>query len=215
MVFLCSCSENKNENTKDVPIDTIPMLVTQIQKCSRLYTTEIHVHKIITHSDQMKLEGSFMKKDFRIDLPLGDRRIAIPLDATMKAYIDFQDFNEKNVRRQGNKITIILPDPRIVLTGTKINHKEVKQYVALTRSNFSDAELSNYEQQGRASIIQSLPQSGLIENARRNAASILIPMIQDMGYAEGDITITFRKEFTTKDIGNLIEKSIERVTPSS
>ena len=66
-----------------------------------------------------------------------------PLDAVVKAYIDFSDFNEENVKKEGNgKITIILPDPRIVLTSTKIDHKGMKEFVPFMRHNFTDAELN-------------------------------------------------------------------------
>ena len=37
-------------------IDTLATLVMQIQKCSRLYTTEYQVHKIVTHDDDIKLK---------------------------------------------------------------------------------------------------------------------------------------------------------------
>ena len=37
-------------------VDSVPMLILQIQKCARLYTAEYKVHKIITHSDQLKLK---------------------------------------------------------------------------------------------------------------------------------------------------------------
>ena len=120
-MLCCSCSRHKTEQ-ETVTIDTIPMMVMQIQKCSKLYTAEYKVHKIITHDDKMKLNGSFMKKDFSINLPLGSRKIAIPMDATLKAYIDFANFNEDNVKRQGDKIEIILPDPHVTLTSTRINH---------------------------------------------------------------------------------------------
>ncbi|MBQ7421702.1 MAG: DUF4230 domain-containing protein [Prevotella sp.] len=206
LMLIASCREQKSE-PKAEPIDTIPVMVMQIQKCSRLYTSEYHVHKIVTHDDQMKLSGSIMKQDFTIDLPLGDRRVAIPIDATLKTYVDFSGFSEKNVKRNGQKITVTLPDPKITLTSTKIDHTEVKQYVALTRSNFSDAELSNYERQGRKSIIRAIPKMGIIENARKSAASTIIPLIVAMGYKEQDITVTFRKEFTTKDLSHLLDKS--------
>ena len=145
-----ACTDKKStEEPVAKVIDTIPMLVTQVQQCSRLYTTEYRIHKIITHDDKMKLSGSFMKQDFSVTLPLGDRRIAIPMDATLKAYIDLSGFSDKNIQRQGKELLITLPDPKIVLTSTKINHKEVKEYVALTRHNFTDAELTSYEAQGR------------------------------------------------------------------
>ena len=49
--LLLGCKKNK---TLDAPesIDTIPMLVTQVQKCSRLYSAEVKVRKIITHISQ-------------------------------------------------------------------------------------------------------------------------------------------------------------------
>jgi hypothetical protein len=107
------------------------------------------------------------------------------MDATVKAYVDFSGFSEKNVQRTADgKITITLPDPRIVLTGTKVNHDEVRQYVAFTRSNFTDAELADYEQQGRQSIIQALHEMGIVENARANAAHTIIPLIVAMGWKE-------------------------------
>lgn len=205
-MLCCSCSRHKTEQ-ETVTIDTIPMMVMQIQKCSKLYTAEYKVHKIITHDDKMKLNGSFMKKDFSINLPLGSRKIAIPMDATLKAYIDFADFNEDNVKRQGDKIEIILPDPHVTLTSTRINHDEIKQYVALTRSRFSDEELSSYERQGREAIIKDIPSMGMMDMARESAARTLIPMIEHMGFEESNITVSFRKHYTLNDIKSLLDKT--------
>lgn len=205
-MLCCSCSRHKTEQ-ETVTIDTIPMMVMQIQKCSKLYTAEYKVHKIITHDDKMKLNGSFMKKDFSINLPLGSRKIAIPMDAILKAYIDFADFNEDNVKRQGDKIEIILPDPHVTLTSTRINHDEIKQYVALTRSRFSDEELSSYERQGREAIIKDIPSMGMMDMARESAARTLIPMIEQMGFEESNITISFRKHYTLNDIKSLLDKT--------
>lgn len=205
-MLCCSCSRHKTEQ-ETVTIDTIPMMVMQIQKCSKLYTAEYKVHKIITHDDKMKLNGSFMKKDFSINLPLGSRKIAIPMDATLKAYIDFANFNEDNVKKQGDKIEIILPDPHVTLTSTRINHDEIKQYVALTRSRFSDEELSSYERQGREAIIKDIPSMGMMDMARESAARTLIPMIEQMGFEESNITISFRKHYTLNDIKSLLDKT--------
>ena len=32
-------------------LDTVPMLITQVQQCARLYTAEYRVHNIVTHDD--------------------------------------------------------------------------------------------------------------------------------------------------------------------
>lgn len=101
-VLLLSCSKGKTPDGPEA-IDTIPLLVMQIQKCSKLYTSEFRIHKIVTHDDKLQLNGSFFKKDFSINLPAGKRKVAIPMDATLKTYIDFTGFSEKNVRRQGKR----------------------------------------------------------------------------------------------------------------
>ena len=202
-----SCSNEETEATEAVVTDTVPSLVMQIQKTSRLYTTEYHIHKIVTHDDVVRLKGNFLSKDFNIELPLGERKIAIPMDATLKAYIDFADFSEKNIERHGDKITILLPDPKITLTSSKINQKEIKEYVGLTRSHFTDKELTNYEQQGRKAILENVPSMGLVQTAQENAARVLVPMLTQMGYQEANITIAFRKNLS---IQQLINSSIEK-----
>lgn len=185
-------------------IDTLPMLVTQVQQCAKLYTAEYRVHKIITHDDVVRLKGTVLQRDFNFKVPLGDRKIAIPMDAKLKAYIDFSLFSEKNIERQGDKITILLPDPKVTMTSSKIDQKNVRQYVALTRAYFSDAELANYQQQGRAAIIADIPKLGILETAQANAAKVLVPMLKDMGYEEKNITVAFRKQYGADDILQLI-----------
>lgn len=206
MLLASACSDKKAPAGKTADIDTIPMMVMQIQKCSRLYTAEYNIHKIITHDDRMKIKGTFMQKDFNITLPVGERKIAIPMDATLKAYIDFGDFTEKNIHRKGEKIEIILPDPKVELTSSRINHNDIKKHVALLRSGFTDEELTGYERQGRESIVNSIPQMGIIEMAEESAANVLIPMIEQMGYSQNNITVTFRKKFTADDLPFIITK---------
>lgn len=146
-----------------------------------------------------------MNRKFTIDLPVGQRQVAIPVNATLKAYVDFSNFSEDNIRRSGDQIEIILPDPQIVLTSTKVDHKEVKQYVALLRSNFTDAELTRYQREGRDSIISDIPRLGIVEGARQSSARTIIPIIEQLGYKKENITVTFRKKFTLSDIPKLIK----------
>lgn len=201
-----SCGKKQTGNDTQV-IDTIPMMITRIQKCSRLYTAEYQVHKIVTHDDKKKLTGTFLNKDFSFDIPAGKRKVAIPIDATLKAYIDFAAFGEENVRKKGDRIEIILPDPKVALTASKVDHEGIRQYVALTRSDFTDEELTRYERQGREAIIRDIPNMGIIETARESAACTLIPIITQLGYREENIKITFRKEFTISDLGTLLDKT--------
>lgn len=206
LLCLASCS---HQDTKQdaLSVDTIPMLVTQIQQCSRLYTVEAHVHKIVTHDDDIKLKGSFLKSNFNFTVPGSTRKVAIPMDATVKAYIDFNGFSEKNVQRHGEQIEIILPDPKVTLTSSKIDHEGIKQHVSFIRSDFSDKELSQYEQEGRKAIIHDIPNMQLMETARESAAHVLTPLLVDMGFKEENVKVSFRKKFTFSDIESLLEKT--------
>lgn len=204
LLALGGCSQTKTEPAVEA-IDTMPMLITRIQGCSRLYTTECQIHKIITHTDKININGQFLQDKVDINLPFGERRVAIPMDATVKAYVDFSNFSEANVKREGKKLTIILPDPQLVVTGTRINHEEVRKHVPMLRSNFSDAELTSYEQQGRKAVIDALPELGLLEKARLSAAHTLLPMFASMGFKQEDVTITFRKNFSATDYPSLLK----------
>ena len=185
------------ENTVE-KTDTTALIIMQLQKCSRLYTAEYDIHKIVTHSDEKRLKGKLFNREFDVRMPLGDRKIAIPINVRLKAYIDFAAFSKENVSRNGNKIEVTLPDPKVVVTSSKVDDDEIRQYVDLTRSRFTDAEMSNFENQGREAVVKSVPQLGIISTARDNAAQVIIPMIVSMGYDEKDITVTFRKDYEWK-----------------
>jgi len=180
---------NLEENVESV--DTIPMMLQQIRQCSKLYTAEYKVHKIITHDDVVSLEGKALGKAFSLELPVGKRKVAIPLNATMKAYIDMSQIKDDDIKRDGEKIEIVLPKPHVVMTSSSIDHDGVKQYVAVLRKNFSDEELSNYEAQGRKAIIADIPKTNILEMAKTGAANLLIPIVSQMGFKQENVTITF------------------------
>ena len=206
VVGTCGCGNDSPQETEPMATDTIPELITRIQKCSRLYTTEYHIHKIVTHDDIIRLKGNIMRKNFNIALPLGDRKIAIPMDATLKGYIDLTDFSENNIERNGDHITILLPDPQVTLTSSKINQKEIRSYVGLTRSYFTDKEMTNFEQQGRQAILNNISNTDIIRTTQENAARVLVPIMVQLGYKEENVTIAFRKNL---DVLQLIHSSLE------
>ena len=198
-VVACSGTGSKDEETKVETPDTIPVLVQQMQQCSRLYTAECRVRKIVTHDDEVQLRGKALGKDFSINLPVGKRKVAIPVTATLKAYVDMSAIKPEDIRRDGDRIEVMMPKPHVMLTSTKIDHKEVKQYVALLRSDFTDEELTTYQSQGRKAIINDVPTSGLLDMARQSAARQLIPLIAQMGFKKENITITFSEDIKNRN----------------
>lgn len=204
-----SCTEKAKPDDTPAAIDTIPTLITQVKKCSRLYTAEYKIHKIITHNDEVRAKGKILNHEYDVALPVGERKVAIPVDATIKAYIDFGDFSERNIKRNGRKMEILLPDPHVQLTASRINHGEIRKYVAMMRQNFSDAELANYEQQGRKAIINDIHRLDITDMAKESATKIIVPFFVGMGFNEEDITVTFRKDFTAKEIIRMVDPTTE------
>lgn len=207
VILLTACKGGKATEKSDRPTDSVPVMVMQIRKCSKLYTAEYNVRKIVTHDDKVELKGSLFQQKFNIAVPMSSRKIAIPVDAKLKAYIDFDGFSEKNIVTDGSKIEIILPDPKVELTSSRIGHNDIKSHVSLLRSNFTDAEMADYERQGRETIIKSIPQLGIIDMARAGATHALVPILTRLGYKEENITITFRKNFTAEDLPFILENN--------
>ena len=84
-LFACSKSGRTDEEDNKVKIDTTATIVNQIVRCSRLYTTEYKIHKLVTHADTRRLEGKVLSVPVSLPLTVGDRKIAIPIDVTVKA----------------------------------------------------------------------------------------------------------------------------------
>ena len=182
-------------------------LVLQVARTSKLYTAEYQVHKIVTHNDVRYLSATIAGQTIETPITLGDRKIAIPIDVTLKAYIDFSDFSLDNIERSadGHTLHVTLPDPKVVVTSSRVDHAGTQQYVDFFRSDFSDEEMSDYTRQGVEAVLNTVPQMGIIETARQSAAATLIPLFARMGYREERIVVTFRKDFTNTDMPHLFD----------
>lgn len=205
LLLLPGCSRKKASGAGAEAVDTIPVLVTRMEQCSRLYTSEYQLRKILIYDDPSVISGKVLHHDFKVSLPLGKRRIAIPVTATAKAYVDMGQLKPEDVRRDGKRLQITLPDPQVKLTATQVDHKGVRQKVALLRSSFTDDEITNIQQQGRKEIIKSLGQTSIIEDARQSAARQIIPIAVQLGFREEDVTVTFRKEVAPSMLQRLID----------
>ena len=198
-----SCGRSDATEAEEVSaIDSIPLLVTQIQRCSRLYTTEYRIHKLVTCESNRQISGFGFS--FGLDV-FGDRKIIIPIDATLKGYIDMSQIRAQHIDRQCDRISITLPDPEVMMTSTRIDHENIKEFVTGFRDDFTDSEMSAFEKQGRKAIIAEIPELGVERTARENAVRILVPMIAQMGFSEQNITINFRRDYTPHDLIRRLE----------
>ena len=117
-----------------------------------------------------------------------------------------QNSAKKNIERTDTSITVTLPDPKIIATASKVDHRGTRQFIDGMRSRYTDEEISNFAHQGADSIISHAASFGIIEQAEMSAAANLHPMLTKMGFKEKNITIRFRKKFTESDVAKIIVK---------
>ena len=199
--LLRGCGKTKEAKQQ---VDTIPYMLQQIQQCSRLYVSEYQVRKIVTHRDESRISTRLFGSEINVALPASDRRVAIPINATLKAYIDMSEVKAEDItRRADGKIEVHLPEPEVITTATGIDYDGMKQHTSLFGKNFSDEELSSYETRGRKEIINEIPNLGIKEDAKHSAAKMLIPIISNLGMQQEDIVITFTSEGKRQNSGKV------------
>mgnify|MGYP002624296729 CR=1 FL=1 len=196
ILSFAGCSRNE-QPPADTPADTLGLLTAQIQQCSRLYTTEYRLHKIVASESNRQIEGAGIALGLGI---FGDRKIIIPVNATVKGYIDFSNFSERDVERRDGKLVVTLPDPQVMLTSTKVEQEQIRSYVTGLRNRFSDREMARLEEEGRRAVIRDIPTLHIEQAARLSAVRLLVPLIVQMGYREEDIIVNFRHDFTPYDL---------------
>ena len=200
-----SCGDGHEAIRPQAATDTTAWLVMQVNRCSRLYTAEMQIHKLVTHSDDVRLKGRLLSSDYDMRLPVGDRKAVVPIDVTLKAYVDLGRFDSTCVARQGRRIVLTLPDPVVIVTASKVDHRGVRQYVDPLRSRYTDVELSDMARQGVDTIVSHIGRYGLTEAARQSATRTLVPLLTRMGYDEADITVRFRPDLTADDLRRSVE----------
>ena len=108
--------------------------------------------------------------------------------------------------RSGDRIVVTLPDPRVVVTSSRINHDEVKPICVFDTFGPYFCGTGRFYASGEDEILASMPQLGILEWPCENAAHVLVPMLTRLGYDERNIVVSFRKDFTAADMPLLLER---------
>lgn len=198
---------SEGEATRAVRLDTARLLADQISRSARLYTTEYQIHKIVTHSDEARLRGNVLSLPVNVEVSTGDRKIAIPIDVTVKAYIDFSSFSSEDIRISDGRLSLTLPDPRLTVTASRIDNAGVRQYVDLTRSTFTDSEVLNLARQGADSVVSHLDRPDLLQTAREGARRALLPLLRRVGFPPDRVTLAFRSGLKPEDLTFTLENT--------
>lgn len=205
----CGCSRSEKATAADSlseKVDSTHLLVMTVRGCSRLYLTEMHIRKLVTFTDEPSVKGTVLGMPVDVPTRWGKRRIAIPLDVTLKAYVDMAAFDSTLVERTDSTLTITLPDIRITATASKVDNAGIRQYVDFARTYYTDAEITQLAQQGEQSILSHLSQYGLEQEAQRSAARQLLPLLQGLGYKDGNVNVRFRKNYSDGELLRMVQR---------
>lgn len=191
--------------TSHSPEEECQRIILLARSEAKVYTTEYSLYKDIIFNDK----DIYTIFGHEFNMP-GDRRIDIPFAITAKAYIDFSQFCEENVRIEEGSVTITLPDPCIEIISARPDYSNIKEDTSWWRTKFSTEEREKFVRQGIAQlkddIALSMSPDMMLTDARRNAYDCLAPFIKSLGYGDDRIVIRFPREYVGESLNTIIDK---------
>ncbi|MBX2922040.1 MAG: DUF4230 domain-containing protein [Chitinophagaceae bacterium] len=154
-----------------------------LKEMNELVTVEYVVSKIIKANDNQ----TWYK--------LGDRKILMTCQATLKGGIDFSKIDDNRVTISNKEITIVLP--RATLFSINIKPEDIKvayEEVGTFRSGFSSQERDQLAAQAQRQIQNSADSLGVLRTAEANAGIFVSNFLRALGYEK--VTVKFDDPFT-------------------
>lgn len=149
-----------------------------LKEMNELVTVEYVVSKIIKANDN------------KTWYKLGDRKILMTCQATLKGGIDFSKIDEANVNITNKEITIVLP--HATLFSINIKPEDIKvayEEVGAFRSGFSSQERDQLATQAQVQIQNSADSLGVLRTAEANASIFVSNFLRNLGYEK--VTVKF------------------------
>lgn len=145
----------------------------EIRSIGTLSTSEYTVSKIIKLNDK----GEWYT--------WGDRKILISCKAKIKAGVNLNRLAPEDIKVEGKKITIELPEAEII--SFEMNPDQIKTEmvdVSGFRADFSQHEKNHILQLGEKSIRKDLKQLNILQDAETNAIVFLTDFYKNLGFEE-------------------------------
>ena len=194
LLFGCNSSISPSGRSDAQPEKDTVNLLMQLQECSKLYSSEYLLRKFVIEKSSQSIEGQFMNQKISVPVPSRSRRIAIPVNLVVKGYIDMSLLRQEDIRTDGQRIQIILPDPKFKITSIQIDRDNIVQDADLLRPSYNEEKIISLVRNMVNQIHKELPKEKFMETAKNNAAYTLFPLLQNLGFKE--IQMTYRTELT-------------------
>ena len=172
MLFLVSCDRK--------PLPSAAETVAVITEMQELATVVYTVSKVVKANDNQ----TWYK--------IGDRKILITSEATVKAGIDLSALSEDHIYISGKNIRVYLPPPKILSVNLPPENIRVAfEDVSIFRSPFSSAERDGLLAQAELQIRNSDNETGILEQAKTNTQLFLSQFLVQLGFES--VTISFNQ----------------------
>jgi hypothetical protein len=167
--LLAGCGEEKSLPKAEVY---------KIREIGELSSTEYVFSKVIRIDDP----GEWYK--------FGDRKILLSCKAKVKAGIDLRKIQDGDIVENGEEINITLPKSRITTFDMDPNSVKVEVMdVDGFRSGFNQDDINKILQMGEKSIRAALPETGIYQEAEKNAISFIQEFYAQLGYSKVNVII--------------------------
>lgn len=170
LLFIVGCAKKETPEQKPE--------VLSLKEMGDLATVEYTVTKIIKAEDN--------KTWFK----LGERKILMSSEATIKAGVDLSLIAKESFSVNGKNIHLRLPPPKIISLSIPPEKIKVEyQQISVFRDAFKTQERDALAAQAERQIRNSIIELGILEQARANTLLFVHNFLQQIGYK--NITITF------------------------
>lgn len=172
-LFLIQCGKKPQEDFQQLSSN-----YQVIKEMGEFSTVEYTVGKILKIDDK----GEWYK--------LGDRKVLISVKATIKAGIDLNSLQEKDIMINGNSIKISLPEPK--LFSFFIPNDQVQTIVNDVnglRHEFTQKDKINIITLGEKEIRREVEHTNILHDAEQSAISWFKTYYENMGFEQVEVTI--------------------------
>ena len=157
--------------------------IDQIRSERQLELVEYEISKIVKSVDK----GSFWQ--------IGSRKVLLTCKAYLQAGIDLGDFNPMTdvvIDEERKSVTITLPSPKLLSMEMPLKEVLVEDSQSTWfRRDFSMAELNQILRIGEKQILDSVPDLGILDEAKQNARLFFEPALKHMGFTS--VHVSFKE----------------------
>jgi hypothetical protein len=154
---------------------TSPVVVEGIQELDRLATVRWTESVVITRES-----GGTQLEQF-----LTGERVLLVATGEVEAGVDLAEMDEDDVRVDGDRVTVDLPEPQVL--SSSLDEERTRVYDrdrGLLNLGADDVLVQEARQDAEAEVVSTAEENGILETAERNAEESIRAFVTSLGFEE-------------------------------